>query len=64
VEELSRQYTATGRSHGGFSIELQILLSWQAISKQASRGVFCLLACLSASLALVMFIDLLKTTVD
>ena len=37
VEELSGQYTATGRSHGGFSIELQILLSWQAISKQASK---------------------------
>jgi len=39
VEELSGQCTATRRSHSGFSIELQILLSWQAISKQASRGL-------------------------
>jgi len=37
VEELGGQYTATRRSYGGFSIELQILLSWQAISKQASK---------------------------
>ena len=75
VEELGGQYTAAGRSHGGFSIELLILycLGKQLTSKQASRrdfeankqaskqrasklgnqasrGVFCLLACLSASL--------------
>ncbi|OCK99359.1 uncharacterized protein K441DRAFT_213123 [Cenococcum geophilum 1.58] len=75
VEELSGQYTAAGRSHSGFSIQLQILycLGKQLTSKQASRrdfetnkqaskrrasksgnqasrGVFCLLACLSASL--------------
>jgi len=75
VEELSGQCTITRRSHGGFSIELQILyyLGKQLTSKQASRrdfeankqaskqrasksgnqvsrGVFCLLAYLSASL--------------
>jgi len=52
VEKLRGQYTAVGRSHGGFSIELIILycLGKQLTSKQASRGVFCLLACLLASL--------------
>jgi len=83
VEELSGQCTITRRSHGGFSVELQILycLGKQLTSKQASRrdfeankqaskqrasksgnqasrGVFCLLACLSASLRLSLFADI------
>ena len=88
VEEFSGQYTAAGRSHSGFFIQLEILycLGKQLISKQASRrdfkankqvskqrasklgnqasrGVFCLLACLSASL--VRIDDLgLQTVVD
>jgi hypothetical protein len=64
VEQLGGQYTAARRSYGGYSIELQNIycLGKQLTSKQASkqrasksgnrasRGVFCLLACLSASL--------------
>ena len=61
VEELGGQYTAAGRSHGEFSIELLILycLGKQLTSKQASRGLpnqaikqakGCF-ACLSASLS-------------
>ena len=64
VEQLGGQYTAARRSHGGYSIGLQNLycLGKQLTSKQASkqrasksgnqasRGVLCLLACLSASL--------------
>jgi hypothetical protein len=42
VEELGVQYTAAGRSHGGFSIELLILycLGKQLTSKQASGRDF------------------------
>ena len=42
VEELGGQYTAAGRSHGEFSIELLILycLGKQLTSKQASRRDF------------------------
>jgi len=42
VEEFSGQYTAAGRSHSGFSIQLQILycLGKQLTSKQASRRDF------------------------
>jgi len=42
VEELGGQYTAAGRSHGRFSIELLILdcLGKQLTSKQASRRDF------------------------